>query len=72
MRTKAHILDDRQLSNSCMDDPRVVVGTSRIKITKDPASDSNIACEYIIIDNAREARMLAFLLCEAADKLEAA
>ncbi len=46
------------------------VAPTPAEITKDPVSDS-IECEYIIIDNSREARMIAFLLCEAADKLEA-
>lgn len=70
MKTKAHIIDERQLDDRRSDDHRVVTGPSRIKLTSDPVSDGNMACEYLIV-NSRQARMPAFLLCAAADKLEA-
>lgn len=71
MTTRCHLLDQRLTKDAAPGDPRVVVGVHMLKITTHPIDDADIReCQTMFID-PRQARILAFLLCEAADALEA-
>lgn len=65
MSTRAHILDERTMMGRCREEPYAIYERGHVRV-QDPTGDS----DSVLVLNARQARQLAYQLCEAADAAE--